>query len=399
MLPTGSRMPPCFRPEAPGPVEIGRRSRRALESGRHGSRHRSSWLVSLLTASCALLCAGPVYAQGIGAPQSAAGWREIPVEEDAACSQGTPFRFMVHPGSATHLFIYFQGGGACWSGENCDVRGEPTYDPLFNDEDHPARLSGIFELGRPENPLRDFTGVFVPYCTGDVHLGDRRVTYRVASDNATAPSRELDVRHYGYRNAQAVLEWIYANVPTPELIFVTGGSAGAIPSPFIAARVQDRYPAARVVQLGDGAGGYRVSDLGWILSQWGVIGVVRGFPEFEAYDSASLNYEALYIASARARPRITFAQVNTAQDEVQLRFLRLLGVDRPDLPRLLEANYADIRRAVPGFRTFTAPGTRHTILGRPEFYTLEVQGVRLRDWVADLLAGKPVEDVGCAICP
>jgi hypothetical protein len=36
----------------------------------------------------------------------------------------------------------------------------------------------------------------------------------------------------------------------------------------------------------------------------------------------------------------------------------------------------------------------HTILRRPEFYSLMVDGVLVRDWVADLLDGKHVSDVG-----
>ena len=56
---------------------------------------------------------------------------------------------------------------------------------------------------------------------------------------------------------QAVLDWTYANVSEPEQIFVTGSSAGAIPSPFYAALIADHYTEATVTQLGDGAGGYR----------------------------------------------------------------------------------------------------------------------------------------------
>jgi hypothetical protein len=36
----------------------------------------------------------------------------------------------------------------------------------------------------------------------------------------------------------------------------------------------------------------------------------------------------------------------------------------------------------------------HTILRRSEFYNLSVDGVAVRDWVADLLEGKRVADVG-----
>jgi hypothetical protein len=33
--------------------------------------------------------------------------------------------------------------------------------------------SGIFNASNPKNPLKDFSFVFVPYCTGDVHSGTK----------------------------------------------------------------------------------------------------------------------------------------------------------------------------------------------------------------------------------
>ena len=66
------------------------------------------------------------------------------------------------------------------------------------------------------------------------------------------------------------------------------------------------------------------------------------------------------------------------------------------LPPLLEQNFADIRAASAGFHSYTAPGTVHTILTRPELNSLQLNGVRLRDWVANLAAGRPVENVSPA---
>ena len=45
--------------------------------------------------------------------------------------------------------------------------------------------------------------------------------------------------------------------PNLRQFFVTGSSAGAIPSPFYASLIADHYTDATVTQLGDGAGGYR----------------------------------------------------------------------------------------------------------------------------------------------
>jgi len=64
------------------------------------------------------------------------------------------------------------------------------------------------------------------------------------------------------------------------------------------------------------------------------------------------------------------------------------------LAQLLSLNLADIRRANPALRTYTAPGQMHTILRRPEFYTLAVDGVEVRDWVAGLFDRDRMSDVG-----
>ena len=41
-------------------------------------------------------------------------WNAIEPGGDTLCSDGTPYRFFVHPGNTTKLMVYFEGGGACW---------------------------------------------------------------------------------------------------------------------------------------------------------------------------------------------------------------------------------------------------------------------------------------------
>ena len=44
--------------------------------------------------------------------------------------------------------------------------------------DNPAHMSGIFDLADPRNAVRDWSMVFVPYCTGDVHSGSNTARYQ-----------------------------------------------------------------------------------------------------------------------------------------------------------------------------------------------------------------------------
>lgn len=357
-------------------------------------RHR------LLVLGGVLLMAGQNACTSRGAdalPDLHDGWNAIAGGGETVCSDGSPYRFFVRPASREKLLIYFQGGGGCWSGETCDTHLEPTYDPTV-DENELDRYQGIFDFDHPDNPFTDYSMVVAPYCTGDVHLGDNTARYDApaAPDHASHP---LDIHHRGMVNAAAVLAWTYGHFD-PQQVFVTGSSAGAIPSPYYAWQVADRYPRARVAQLGDGAGGYRRSqpDPSGRLASWNVLGNLSGYPEFAAMGDDAFNYEQLYIAAARRHPEILFAEYDAAEDAVQKRYLALSGNDTATLKDSLLANHADIRREVDNFRAYVAGGDSHTVLGRPEFYTFQVDGVRIRDWVADLAAFRRVEDVVCERC-
>jgi hypothetical protein len=278
-------------------------------------------------------------------------------------------------------------------GETCDVRGRPSFDPQVDSTDHPSRWRGLFDFSRDDNPVKDYTIVVVPYCTGDTFLNDRARTY-TSGPRSREPNRTFEIKHVGALDAQYVLDWTYAHVRHPERVFVTGSSAGAIPSPLYAAQVAKRYPKANVVQLGDAAGGYRSAEVAPNLFRSGAAGRLRRDRAYRDVDSASLNFEMLYIVSAREAPRASFAQYNNVEDSVQAGFLRALGAERVDLAPLLRANLSDIRRAVPRLRSYTAPGAMHTILQRPQFYTMTVDGTRFRDWLAAQLDGNRVDDVG-----
>jgi len=327
----------------------------------------------------------------------APGWQVVHPQGETLCSDGSPYRFFTRPGDAQKLLVYLQGGGGCWNRETCDPNINPTYTQNIPEDFAPWPF-GIFNLDHPDNPFAEHTIVMAPYCTGDVHLGARDAVYE------TPGLPPLTIHHRGRTNMQAVLDWTYANVKQPETIFVTGSSAGAIPSPFYTALIANQYPDAQIAQLGDGAGGYR-SDPASRTTQpnvtWGINDYIGEEPGFDMVDMDALNYEQLYIAAAKAHPQIVFAEYDTAEDNVQKLFLsRIEGKDSRTLSLFdgLIANYQDIRDQVPNFRGFIAGGNSHTVLGRPEFYRFGANGHSVRDWVADLESFKTVQDVSCTQC-
>lgn len=317
------------------------------------------------------------------------GWNRIPGRNGTGCAHDSTFAFRVLPGLPDKVMIFLNGGGACWRAQECDPRGKPTYTMTVDSANDVSVRSGLLDVANEANPVRDYTMIFVPYCTGDVHLGTREVEYDVKGSEKT-----VSVRHGGGANLESVLDWVYTNIRNPRTVFVTGISVGAIPSPVVAAKVARHYPRARVVQLGDGAGGYHADAVPGLLAGWGATDYLADDPAFRSLDSASFTFERLYTAAARVAPRIHYAQVNMTEDATQLSFLALLGIKGTPLTTFLAADLDEIRSAVPWFRSYTAPGKAHTLLRSNAVYTTKVDGVPFKDWLTALVNGDPVEDVG-----
>lgn len=316
------------------------------------------------------------------------GWNRIPGREGTGCAHDSTFAFKVRPGLPDKVMIFLNGGGACWRAAECDPRAKPTYTMTADSANDASVRQGIFDVANDKNPVRDYTMIYIPYCTGDVHLGTRTVDYEKGA------ARTFTVRHEGAANLEAVLDWVYSNVKSPRLLFVTGVSAGAIPSPVVAAKVARHYPRARVVQLGDAAGGYDAPAVPALLAGWGATDYLQRDPAYRSLDSADFSFERLYLAASRSAPRVHFAQYNAVDDATQLYFLSLLGIRNTPLSKLLAADLAQVSNGTSWFHSYTAPGKAHTILRSNAMYTTKVDGVVFNDWLTQLLDGESVKDVG-----
>ena len=362
-------------------------------------------LLTLASAGCQTEAAQEESAEPDVLANLVEGWNTVSPGEGTTCSDGSDYRFFARKGDPSKLMVYLQGGGGCWTAGTCDREGNPTYtttapptlrSPAGADPEEGA-LHGALAFGHPENPFSDYSVVFVPYCTGDVHLGNRTASYTVAATDES-PEREVTVEHKGFTNGMAALAWTYEAFQSPETIFVTGSSAGAIPSPAYARVLKDHYAGARVVQLGDGAGGYRNLAESRPHEQWGALDALSDFPEIAAMSSDDFNFEVLYTTAGSAEPDVVFSRYDTAEDAVQIQFLQVSGQAPELLQPLLDANEADIDTKITNYFSYVAPGDVHTILLRPEFYTYSVNGTSIRDWVAALAAGEAVSDVHCGAC-
>ena len=304
-------------------------------------------------------------------------WTRIAPGGKTSCARGGEYAYWIRRGDPKRLLVFFQGGGGCFDERTC-APGSRWFDDRVTEGDAPRRDGGVLALDDPRNPFRGWSAVFVPSCTGDVHLGDVRARYGSTT-----------IEHRGFENARAALARAYSEFPSPRIVFVAGCSAGSVGSAFHVDSVLRRYPAARVTQLGDSLAFLFHRPVS--LADWGAH---ERFPSWFRVGERRWTMVAYLEALARRYPRRTFARFNHAGDDVQEIFYEAVGGRPERFPAQLRAAERRLKR-LPNYRSYLACGDEHCALPTEEFYSRRVGGVALRDWVADLAHGR---DVACPVC-
>jgi len=167
-------------------------------------------------------------------------WNLVQLEaEDGGeyvCGNGTAYKFFVNPSlTSNNVLIYYEGGGACWDYPSCSgqsgIRGAANPNGIPDDYMEgfsvPAIMSPFIFRAHPWERVdtQNWTIIFVPYCTGDIFIGDNTKTY--TSDDGT----ELKWHHNGFKNTQGILNWMTEgpfkkHFKTIPKLMVTGCSAG-----------------------------------------------------------------------------------------------------------------------------------------------------------------------------
>ena len=327
-----------------------------------------------------------------------------------ACSNapGTPddeFTFFVKGGQKNNLVIFFQGGGACWDFMNCVAvtTPVPTYTQFqaeelwkFSDD---MEEQGIFDQTRKDNPFKDWGFVYIPYCTGDLHMGANDATYG-----------NVPIKHRGFVNFQAVLKYLEDNTNYPGKIFVTGSSAGSYGATMNFPYVKQSFPWSNVFLLGDAGNGV----LGGTFPTEGILNWNVQMPYWIFPDGWEIGTpETWYTDIAAAYPWSRLAQYTTAFDLTQIFFLNVMyNIKNPvewgnitdfDVAfwHLTMKGYAyRTAAASPNYRYYIAAGTDHTVLRSNKFYTEEsAGGVSFASWVKKMInTPNKWENLECEVC-
>lgn len=326
-----------------------------------------------------------------GVATALAGFAQVEAPADCMCGDGSEFHFWMRERNPAKVLFYFEGGGACFSPETCDPSNPAYKTAIGHDETLSDLTEGIWDDTNPANPFRDWSVVFVPYCTGDVHIGNNTADY----------GNGVTVEHKGYVNGVAALDTLAASFPDADHIVVSGESAGSVPDPLYAGLAADLFPEARITVLADGSGAYPdVPGINALIGGlWGTMNAVPDWPVNEGQTVESWSFPGLFIQAGAHAPRITFARHDYAFDETQAFFSSLAGIAADDLVQLIDKNEAQVEAAGVNLLSYISPGDEHTILSDPELYSHEVNGIGLVDWITALLADPTtVADNHCTDC-
>lgn len=319
------------------------------------------------------------------------------------------FAVYYRKGTADGLLVFFNGGGACWNSATCSkprLAGDKAFFAGHEDQtmvgvykaellpgDGPARMGGLLDRSNPRNPVRNWSMLFVPYCTGDVHSGSNTAHYTFPDTG-----KPFTIAHRGWDNMQAILPWLRAHGPQPSRLLVSGSSAGAYGAATHYTALRALFPKARAVYLGDSGQGVTT-------------------PEFERERNQNWNYtlptavfgpraqdtpDTEVVAKLAAHfPQDRFAQFTTIHDATQTAFYAQMGPAGQACNAWTNKMLSELasRQTAPNFRAYVAQGDTHTILRAPLFYSEQSGGMPFTAWLRALLEDRQLPGNGsCPTC-
>lgn len=329
-------------------------------------------------------------------------WVGVP---GAKCRSGssTGFGVRLNP-SSDKLFIYFEGGGACFNAASCFSNSGSYSQNSFNSWTGGGGKSGVFDTANAANALKDWNAVYIPYCTGDVHSGN-------ATDKDVpgvgAPQNQQFV---GFANVGLFLKQIVPTFPGVTKVVVTGVSAGGFGAAFNFHRIAQAFCPTEAILIDDS--GPPMDDQfvePCLQDHWRKLWGLNGNFPADCADCNPANGGGIvnymdYLGSRYPGGRL--ALISSTEDATIRQFYGFGQNDCANLnglPSSLPADtygagLADLRlnHANPPalWASYYLPGTTHTYLGGGSYSTTTVDNTKLIDWVANVVNDGPMTNVG-----
>lgn len=327
----------------------------------------------------------------------------MPVPE-AKCRSGssTGFGIRINPAS-TKLFIYLEGGGACFNALSCVGNSSSYGSNNFNSWKTGGGTSGIFSTTNADNPLRDWNAVYIPYCTGDVHGGN--------ATGVNVPGNGPQNQSFvGYANVGHYLRRIVPTFPGVTDVLVTGVSAGGFGALYNYDRVARDFCPTPVTLIDDS--GPPMSDTylaPCLQTRWRTIwGLDKTLPAdcpeaigpnggniVAAVSCLGAKYDSGRLGLISSDKDSTIAQFyGFGQNNCQ----NLDGFAQPLPGATYAAGLNELRNVYmtsPAWATYFVSSTSHTYLGGTNsYYNTTVMNTKLTTWLGNLVNGGPLLDIG-----
>jgi hypothetical protein len=325
-------------------------------------------------------------------------WTWVPFPQ-ALCRDGSPTGIGVNLGTSDHLMIFLEGGGACFDPATCAGNPSSFGETAFglrvaSTLDEIGVNTGILDRTNGANPVRDWSFVYVPYCTGDLHAGN---------NVATVPP--FPPQHFvGYTNVGLYLDRIVPTFPNAQQVLLTGLSAGGFGAAFNYAHVAKAFGSTPVTLLDDSGPFMQDPYFATCLqnnlrSLWGLDGTVLPDCGSDCATPSSFFLDSMKHA-AKAYPKVAFGLADST-DDVTITLFYGWGTNTctgttPLSGATFTAGLSDIRTQLAppsNFGAFLFAGINHTTIQSAAFYTRTSggqgggAGTSMTDWVTGLLGG------------
>jgi len=300
-------------------------------------------------------------------------WIDVP---ESKCDDGSTTGFAVNPKDTGDLFIFFEGGGACWDYLRCVAyQGATNRGPVQAAQwaTREQALPEPFDRTRDSNPFRNATMIYIPYCTGDLHVGDNVMNY-------TSGSSTVTYNHKGGPDTIAFLSRVASTWVNPVRVVVSGSSAGGYGAALNYDLVRRTFPEARMY-LVDDAGplleGSAVSDdlrNAWITS-WNIGGLIDGL-----CSGCRADFSLLHTTLTKRYPNDRMALMSSWQDGTISFYFSLTAAEfQTDLMLMINDRLVPTRT----FCDFVIAGAQHTLLGT--MTTSTASGQVLEPWLDTMI--------------
>jgi hypothetical protein len=264
--------------------------------------------------------------------------------------------------------------------------------------------AGVFDRTNAANPVKDWNYVFVPYCTGDTHMG--------TLDSGTI-SGVTGTQHFvGRLNIEKFLNRIVPTFPHASQVLLTGVSAGGFGAATSAYIVQRAFGSTPITMIDDSGPPMSSTYVPECLQEkwrttWGLDGSIlkdcgSACPNPNDY---TLDFSTFVFKSAAAAGLKVNAGLLDSNDDGVITLFYGYGQNNctgslatPVPAAMYDAGLDDFRTFItgvtPNFSTYYPASTQHTWLADNSFYSEAEGGTKLVDWFSNILSGGKAEQVG-----